>query len=139
MIEKMIEMAREIYNNLGSGFDECVYQKAFEVSLRQAGIKYENQRIIPIYFKGFNIGDSKLDLVVHSTNESVVLELKAIGSSLSAKEETQLKKYMECSNITKGLLINFPQVGRKNNTNEIEVVSIPLDLSPTLSHQNLPL
>ena len=113
MIKKCQKIAKDIFNDLGSGFEECIYQKAFEVALRLEKIPYENQRIVPIFYKNFNIGEAKPDLVISKDKEKIVVELKATGSSLSPKEEVQLKKYLEMLNIKKGLLINFPQAGRK--------------------------
>jgi GxxExxY protein len=125
LIELCKTISGEIFNELGSGFDECIYQKAFEVSLRLANIKYENQRVIPVFYRGFNIGDSKLDLVVYNDSEVLIIELKAIASLLSPKEETQLKKYMELLKIPQGILVNFPQPGRKGGVDSPEFVELP--------------
>ena len=126
MIKKCKEIAIDIFNELGSGFDECIYQKAFEVALRLEKLHYENQRILPIFYKKFNIGEGKPDLVVNNGKEKLVVELKATGSSLSPKEEIQLKNYLRVLNIKKGLLINFPQPGRKDipETPEFRIVGI---------------
>ena len=119
LIDKCKSIACEIFNDLGSGFDEPVYQKAFEVSLRLEGIQYENQKIIPIFYKGFNIGEGKIDLIPQCNNELLIIELKAIVS-ISPKDVTQLKKYMELTNAKQGLLINFPQVGTSKKENIIQ-------------------
>lgn len=110
LIDKCKSIACDIFNDLGSGFDEPTYQKSFEVALRIEGILYENQKIVPILYKGFNVGEGKIDLLLHSGNEHLIVELKAI-LSISPKEITQLKKYMELTKINRGILINFPQVG----------------------------
>ena len=120
------DIARDIFNDLGSGFDECIYQRAFEVSLRLEGIRYENKRVIPVYYRAFSIGDGEADLIVYDgEGHSVIIELKAIGAGLSPKEETQLKKYMELLTIEAGLLINFPQAGRKGIPDEPEFITLP--------------
>jgi len=124
MLAKIKAIAIDIFNDLGSGFPENIYQNAFEVSLRVAGIRYESQRVDPIPFKGFNIGYCKLDLVVYDDTDAMVVELKATESTLSPKEVTQLRKYLECTNIKYGLLINFPQTGRNGCVEEVEFVSI---------------
>ena len=121
-IKDIQTIAQGIYNELGSGFDECIYQKAIEVELRLAGIPYENQRIIPIFYKNHNIGESKADLII---DNSIVVEIKAISTSLSDKEESQLRKYMECTGLSTGLLVNFPQAGRKGCAVEPEFISVP--------------
>jgi len=64
LIEKVKECAKEVYQELGSGWPECVYQNAMEVALREKGITYESQRILPISFKGHIVGESKPDLVI---------------------------------------------------------------------------
>ena len=62
--------------NLESGFDEVVYQKAFEVGLRSRRIPYEAQRVVR-FPQGFYIGKGKRDLVVGETPERVVIETKS--------------------------------------------------------------
>lgn len=125
LVEKLKGFANSIYTSLGNGFEECIYQKAFEVDLRLFNLPYENQRIIPVYYRGFNVGESKADLVVcPADDDAVVVEIKAIQSSLSPKEEAQLKKYMESTGTKYGLLINFPQSGRKGCTGEVEFIVI---------------
>lgn len=124
LIDKCQRIAKEIYNELGSGFDEPVYQKAFEVSLRLEGVKYENLKIIPIFYKGYNIGEGKLDLLVYAGQEKLILELKAINTTLSPKEETQVKKYMDLLCLSTGLLINFPQAGRKGLSDTPEIIVV---------------
>ena len=118
---------------MGSGFDECIYQRAFEVALRLKGIHYENKKILPVYYKGFNVGDGELDLLVYEDKDKVIIELKAIGAGLSPKEETQLRKYMELEGVESGLLINFPQAGRKGISDEPEFIAV------TTSSSNTPL
>jgi len=123
LINKCQDIARDIFNNLGSGFDECIYQRAFEVSLRLEGIRYENKRVIPVFYRDFNIGDGEADLIVYDgEGQIVIMELKAIGAGLSPKEETQLRKYMELLEIKAGLLVNFPQAGRKGIPDEPEFI-----------------
>ncbi len=125
IILKCQSIARNIFNDLGSGFDETIYQKAFEVELRLNKLRYENIKIIPISYKGFNIGEGKLDLMVYTHMDILVIELKAIKEKMSPKEETQLCKYMTLLNISKGLLINFPQAGRRIIPTEPEFVILP--------------
>ena len=81
LIEKVKECAKEVYQELGSGWPEYVYQNAMEVALREKGIPYESQRILPISFKGHIVGESKPDLVVWlklSKNKriAIVIDLK---------------------------------------------------------------
>lgn len=121
MIPKIKSIAKDIFNELGSGHQECIYQKAFEVALRLEGIAYESQKVVPIYYKKYNVGEGYTDLIINDGKGKIIIELKAVGSSLSNKEETQLRKYMNVLNISKGILINFPQPDSKKTPDEPEI------------------
>ena len=108
LCEMLRALTQDIYDKLGSGFDEVVYQKAFEVGLRLRGIPYEAQRIVPVFYQGFYIGEGKPDLIVGDGTERVVIELKAV-ESVGHKERTQIENYLRVLNVPLGLLINFPQ------------------------------
>jgi GxxExxY protein len=108
LCEVLRALTQDIYDKLGSGFDEVVYQKAFEVGLRLRGIPYEAQRIVPVFYQGFYIGEGKPDLIVGDGMERVVIELKAV-ESVGHKERAQIENYLRVLSIPLGLLINFPQ------------------------------
>jgi GxxExxY protein len=108
LVELLRLLTQDIYDKLGSGFDEVVYQKAFEVGLRLRGIPYEAPRIVPVFYEGFYIGEGKPDLVVGEDNERVVIELKAV-ESVGHKERAQIENYLRVLSIPLGVLINFPQ------------------------------
>ncbi len=108
LLEVLRALTQDIYDQLGSGFDEVVYQKAFEVGLRLRGIPYEAQRIVPVFYQGFYIGEGKPDLIVGDGAEKVVIELKAV-ESVGHKERTQIENYLRVLSVPLGLLINFPQ------------------------------
>lgn len=93
----------EVYNELGDGFIESVYETAMFFVLTSYCLSVERQKAIAVYFRGNNIGDFKADLVV---NEKVIVELKAIRS-LEPVHEAQLLNYLKASNIEIGLLLNF--------------------------------
>jgi len=82
LIEKVKECAKEAYQELGSGWEEDVYQKAMEVVLREKGIKYEAQRTLPISFRGFVVGKGFPDLIVwHQKDKkkiAIVVELNSV-------------------------------------------------------------
>ena len=69
------EYVKEIYDILGPGFSERVYHNAMEVILRERGISYETERIIPIVFKGHTIGNLRADIII---NKTTVVELKTV-------------------------------------------------------------
>ena len=108
LCEVLRALTQDIYDKLGSGFDEVVYQKAFEVGLRLRGIPYEAQRIVPVFYQGFYIGEGKPDLIVGDGMDRVVIELKAV-ESVGHKERAQIENYLRVLSIPLGLLINFPQ------------------------------
>ena len=64
MNDKIKKIAEDVFEALGSGYSEDVYEKAMEVGLRLAKIPYENQRTLPIFYKNFAVGISKPDLIV---------------------------------------------------------------------------
>lgn len=113
-----LSIIKEIWEELGPGYDEVVYQRGFEVLLGLSNIPYERKRGVQVFLRGYFVGDNEIDLIV---NGEIVIELKAIGSILSPKEEAQVIRYMKTLNISKGILVNFPPVGKKDKLNEPEV------------------
>lgn len=96
-------IAKEVYSELGPGHRENVYHKAFEIELRNIGIPYECEVVVPLFYKGQFISCVRLDLVVSKT---VIVELKAI-KSLKDEDAQQLKRYMKNTGKSFGYLINF--------------------------------
>jgi GxxExxY protein len=96
----------EVYNELGDGFLESVYENALYIVLTGYGLSVERQRDISVFFRGNVIGDFKADLIVEG---NVIIELKAIRA-LDAAHEAQVINYLKATNIEVGLLLNF---GRK--------------------------
>jgi len=83
-IRKLINIvkncARDVYEELGSGWPEKVYQQAMEVALREKGIDYEDQRILPISYREHIVGEGIPDLVIWTNNDNkrlaIVTDLK---------------------------------------------------------------
>lgn len=98
------ELANEIYTTLGPGYSERVYHNAMEVILREKGIHYESERIIPILFKGHVIGNLRADIVI---NRSIILEFKTI-KNLNESTEIQAHNYLNLTGLETAYLINFP-------------------------------
>ena len=96
----------EVYNELGDGFLESVYENALYIVLTGYGLCVERQKGINVFFRGTIIGDFKADLIV---NEKVIIELKAVRT-IDRAHEAQLINYLKATNIEVGLLLNF---GRK--------------------------
>jgi GxxExxY protein len=107
-----------VYNLLGYGFLEKVYENALLIELESLGLFVKRQVPMKVYFKEHEIGSYFADIVV---NDLVVIELKAAEILVEA-HEAQLTNYLRATNIELGLLLNFgkqPQVKRKVFTNKI--------------------
>jgi len=96
----------EVYNELGDGFLESVYENALYIVLTGYGLTVERQKNISVIFRGNVIGDFKADLIVEG---NIIVELKAV-CALDPAHEAQLINYLKATNIEVGLLLNF---GRK--------------------------
>jgi GxxExxY protein len=110
-----------VYNELGHGFLEAIYQKAYTLALQQAGLKFEQQCPINVCFRGLSLGEFRADLVVESL---IIVELKAVQTIESAHER-QLLNYLRATNVEVGLLLNFgpkAQVRRLIFDNERKLV-----------------
>lgn len=101
--EKIIKVFYEIHNELGYGFSERIYQKAFGIALRQIGFKIEEQIPIKVYFRGHEIGEYFADMIV---NDVILLELKAVGQIVD-EHEAQLLNYLKSTKIEVGYVMNF--------------------------------
>lgn len=101
-----------VYNELGYGFLEKVYERALLFELRSRGLMCESQIPIKVYYKGFEMGDYYADLIVENT---VIIELKA-AEALAMEHEAQLTNYLRATDKEVGLLLNFgkkPEFKRK--------------------------
>ncbi|CAM4240023.1 GxxExxY protein [Flavobacterium terrigena] len=102
----------EVYNELGFGFLEKVYQNALLIELKNKGLDVDSNRKIKVYYKGENVGDYYADLIV---NDTVILELKA-AEYIIDQFENQLLNYLKGTDCEIGLLLNFgkkPEFRRK--------------------------
>ena len=122
---KIIEIAKDVYRSLGSGQTESVYDAAMRVGLRLAGFKYEGQRAIPISYKNHYVGEGYLDILVGQGKDRLLLELKAVGSTMGQPEEIQTKGYMKILKVKHGLLINFQQPKKEGKT-KLEIKEVNL-------------
>jgi GxxExxY protein len=125
-LQKLRRIAEDVYRTLGSGFQEVVYDKAMQVGLRLAKIKYESQKVVELKYKNHYVGEGFPDLVVQLGKDRVILELKAVGSTLGSGEEQQLKNYMKILKVKYGLLINFQLPGKKEGKTKLEVREVCL-------------
>lgn len=101
----------EVYNELGPGYLESVYENALAIVLREYGLKVETQKEINVYFRGVLVGPFRADMVVE---EKVLVELKAI-KTLDHSHEAKVINYLKATGIEVSLLLNFgvqPQIRR---------------------------
>ena len=103
LTETIIGVFYEVYNELGHGFLESVYERAFEVALTSRGFNVLRQIQIPVWFRGQKVGDFVADVLV---DKSVLLELKA-ARMLDSSHEAQLLNYLRATEIEVGILFNF--------------------------------
>lgn len=101
--EEIISAYYFVYNELGYGFLEKVYENAMLLELKSRGFKVESQKIIKVYFKDTIVGEYFADIVV---NDKIILELKSC-ESLASEHEVQLFNYLKATEIEVGLLFNF--------------------------------
>ena len=115
--DEIIETFYEVYNTLGYGFLERVYQNALYQELKRRGFDCKAQYPIKVFFKGQEVGEYYADVLV---NECIILELKAVDT-LCKEHELQLINYLKATDMEVGLLLNFgerPQIRRKIYTND---------------------
>ena len=112
LTSKVINAFYKVYNSLGYGFLEKVYENAMRIELLKMGISVEQQKNIKVYYESEMVGDYFADLMV---NELVIVELKA-AENICEEHEAQLLNYLKATDIEVGLLLNFgktPEVRRK--------------------------
>ena len=97
-------LAVEIYSLLGAGYSERVYHNAMEVMLRELGVHYESERIVPIPFKNHVIGNLRADIIIDS---HTVLEFKTI-KTLNDAAVLQAQNYLHLMGLKTAYLINYP-------------------------------
>jgi len=115
----IIKAFYNVYNTLGYGFLEKVYENALLIELRKFGLKAVAQVPIKVYYDKVMVGSYLADIIV---NDIVIVECKA-AEVLCEEHEAQLLNYLRATNIEVGLLLNFgkkPEFRRKVWTNKIE-------------------
>lgn len=123
LTDKIIGVFYEVYNELGHGFLEAVYEQAMAIALSEACLRVDRQFPLKVTFRGQVIGDYRADLIAEG---AVILELKA-GSGIDPTHEAQLLHYLRATEIEVGLLLNFgpkPQFKRfvfENSKKQIRV------------------
>ena len=96
--------AYDVYNKLGHGFLESVYQEALEIELKKRDIPYEREKNLKIFYDGIELKQSyKADFVCY---DKIIIELKAV-SSLDDAHHAQVYNYLHATGFKLGILLNF--------------------------------
>jgi len=105
----------QVYNEVGDGFLEGLYQRCLVVALRERGLRVETELPLSIQYRGARVGEYRLDVLVE---RRVIIECKA-GDRLHLAHEYQLLNYLRATGLTLGFLFNFgpsPSFKRLANT-----------------------
>jgi GxxExxY protein len=117
--DKIIKAFYNVYNKLGYGFLEKVYEHALIIELPKFGLVCKNQFPIKVHYDNKCIGEYFADIII---DDLVIVELKA-AENLCEEHECQLINYLKATDIEVGLLLNFgkvPQLKRKVFTNDLK-------------------
>ncbi|MBU0566947.1 GxxExxY protein [bacterium] len=121
--EKIIKAFYKVYNTLGYGFLEKVYENALIHELRKMGLSVIQQKSIKVYYDTVLVGEYFADIVVESV---VIVELKAV-ETLHESHSNQLINYLKATEAEVGLLLNFgkkPELVRKIFTNDVKKICV---------------
>lgn len=101
--EKIIGCAYSVYNKMGFGFLESVYEKCLTIELNKSNLLAESQKSITIFYNDENVGEFVADIIV---NDTIILELKSVRQ-IAKQHEALLVNYLVATGKPIGLLINF--------------------------------
>ena len=103
LTERIIGCAYRVYNTMGYGFMEAVYERCLMIELRKAGLDAESQTSIKVRYEGEIVGEYVADVIVEG---NIIVELKSVRKLILA-HEIQLVNYLVATGKPVGLLLNF--------------------------------
>lgn len=103
LTQEILKAFYDVYNKLGFGFLERVYENSLALLLRERNFLVRQQAPVSVYFHGVAVGDYFADMLV---NDVVIVELKA-AEVLRQEHLAQLRNYLRATDIEVGLLLNF--------------------------------
>ena len=112
LTEKIIKVFYKVYNKLGYGFLEKVYENAMMIEFMKENIPVVSQYAIKVFYENKIVGEYFADILV---DNKVIVEIKA-AKTLAPENEAQLLNYLKATDIEVGLLLNFgpkPEIKRK--------------------------
>lgn len=105
--QKIIGAGITVHKTLGPGLLESIYEECLAIQMKQDGLVFERQKLIPVFYQGIKLDMTfKADFIVE---DKIIIELKAVENILPI-HEAQLLTYMKLSGIPLGLIINFNTV-----------------------------
>ena len=119
--EKIINTFYKVYNNLGYGFLEKVYENALKIEIQSSSMEVKAQQPITVFYDRYEVGKYFADLLVE---DKIIIELKAV-ETLCKEHENQLLNYLKATKYEVGLLLNFGkerQVKRRIYTNNYKKI-----------------
>ena len=105
LTQKIIGCAYRVYNIMGFGYLESVYEKCFIIELRKIEVKVESQKPIIVHYLNQIAGNYIADIVVEN---KIIIELKSVKKIVKA-HEVQLVNYLTATGLEVGLIINFSE------------------------------
>ena len=124
LTDKIIKAYYAVYNTLGYGFLEKVYENSMIIELRKLGLNCTKQYPISVFYDNTVVGEYFADIIVENC---IILELKA-AENLCDEHECQLVNYLKASDVEVGLLLNFgkkPEFKRKVLTSKYKNHKVP--------------
>ena len=103
LTEKIIACAYKVYNKMGYGYLESVYEKCMLIELAGIGLNVETQKRLKVFYQNQIVGDFVADVIV---NDTVIVELKSVSKIVKA-HEIQLVNYLVTTNMPVGIILNF--------------------------------
>jgi GxxExxY protein len=107
LTEKIIGCAFRVYNQMGFGFLESVYEKCMLIELEKAGLQAQGQHSITVYYEDTAVGEFAADILI---GDAVIVELKSVRR-LTLSHEVQLVNYLTATGKSVGLLLNYGEEG----------------------------
>lgn len=99
----ILDACERVREALGTHFSESIYHRALEVELRDKGVSYESEAVIPVVYGCKNVGSVRADLIVQN---EVVVELKAVAK-ISSAHIGQVRNYMRLRGVQTGVVVNM--------------------------------
>jgi len=115
VVTKVMDCAFALHRELGPGFKEIIYERAFRLELDSRGIRFESERTVEVKYRSWLIPGQRIDLIVEGV---VLVEIKAVPR-LKQLHEMQTLSYLKTTGLRVGLLMNFNSALLKNGLKRI--------------------